>query len=582
MLSPFVLGQPPFMQFTDLNAVFMPFGKMYTYDWFTREPKETFVDPAGMTPQSNPIIMDGIGRLPMTWFATDSPYYLEIKDQFNNLIFQTPQPYIAGIGSGTILDEALDSPNLFINGQFYSYLTKSFSPLPINTDVSIADGGWRFGQSLTTPNPNDTLQFVAFSPDDDSISPGAVNYLNYTLTLPGTDDTIRRLYNVIPSVRTLANEQITISFEARSAIAGTFQLTAGVYQNFGTGGSPSAPVGTNLGAITLTTSWQQYTVTGVVPDLTGKTLGTNGDDYIAITIEYPLNTAQNINITNLYLKRGVAVVGYPYLSNSEEQARIYGLNGRWSTGDRKETYKTVADPGWVMLTSNATIGNNLSNATTRDWSTFALFTLLWNNISQPTSNVYCPVSFAYDIGTVSQSANTITGIGTTFTSGMVGGTIVINGGNNAIITGFTDATHLTVSTSATISSSSYFILYGAALGASATADYYANKVLLLPAQAGLLVGGTGNNGTNSYVLGQNTGAATVTLAVANMPTGMTFNVNSPFPIVGHTPNPGAYESGTDVDQLVDMSVTVTGPVGAANSPFSIVPLSTYVNYMIKL
>ena len=129
MLNPFVLGQPPFMQFTGLDAKFLPFGLMYTKDWFTREDKETFVDPDGMTPQANPIQMDGIGRLPMTYFATDSPYYLEIRTAGGDLVYQTPEPYIPGVGSGTILDEAVDIENIFINGQFYSWPIQSYSPV---------------------------------------------------------------------------------------------------------------------------------------------------------------------------------------------------------------------------------------------------------------------------------------------------------------------------------------------------------------------------------------------------------------------------------------------------------------------
>lgn len=53
--------------------------------------------------------------------------------------------------------------------------------------------------------------------------------------------------------------------------------------------------------------------------------------------------------------------------------------GGWSTGDRKSTYKTTADIGWIMM-NDGTIGDASSGATTlADPSAQALFTLLWNN-----------------------------------------------------------------------------------------------------------------------------------------------------------------------------------------------------------
>lgn len=62
--------------------------------------------------------------------------------------------------------------------------------------------------------------------------------------------------------------------------------------------------------------------------------------------------------------------------------------GSFTTGDVKATLKSSADPGWVLL-NDGTIGNAGSGATTRaNADCFALFSLLWNNVS----NTYAPVS----------------------------------------------------------------------------------------------------------------------------------------------------------------------------------------------
>lgn len=84
----------------------------------------------------------------------------------------------------------------------------------------------------------------------------------------------------IESVRTLAGKLATVSFYARLN-SGSITFTPRLVQNFGTGGSPSSSVITNLGSFSPTGSWQKFIYTVAVPSITGKTLGTNNDDYLS-------------------------------------------------------------------------------------------------------------------------------------------------------------------------------------------------------------------------------------------------------------------------------------------------------------
>jgi len=72
-------------------------------------------------------------------------------------------------------------------------------------------------------------------------------------------------------------------------------------------------------------------------------------------------------------------------------------------------------------------------------------------------------SSTYSTGTITWSGTTLTGSGTTFTSSMVGGLIYITDGGSqgstGIITGFTSATSLTMSSSHSIGSAAHFIIY---------------------------------------------------------------------------------------------------------------------------
>lgn len=92
---------------------------------------------------------------------------------------------------------------------------------------------------------------------------------------------ISSLSQYIESVRTLANQAIVISFWAKTT-SGTPKVAVAVGQDFGTGGSPSAIVDTFFSQVTLSTSWTRYTVTGTVPSISGKTIGTNRDDALRV------------------------------------------------------------------------------------------------------------------------------------------------------------------------------------------------------------------------------------------------------------------------------------------------------------
>jgi hypothetical protein len=74
----------------------------------------------------------------------------------------------------------------------------------------------------------------------------------------------------IEDVRTSAGQQVTVSFWAKAA-SGTPKVSVELVQGFGFGGS--ADVNTYINQVTLSTSWVRYTVTGVLPSISGKTIG---------------------------------------------------------------------------------------------------------------------------------------------------------------------------------------------------------------------------------------------------------------------------------------------------------------------
>jgi hypothetical protein len=87
----------------------------------------------------------------------------------------------------------------------------------------------------------------------------------------------------IESVRTLANQTVTLSFYAKSN-SGTPKIATEFEQIFGSGGSPSSPVVTYAGQSTISTTWTRYSVTVTLPSLSGKTIGTNDDDSLRLRL----------------------------------------------------------------------------------------------------------------------------------------------------------------------------------------------------------------------------------------------------------------------------------------------------------
>ena len=94
----------------------------------------------------------------------------------------------------------------------------------------------------------------------------------------------------IEGVDTLRGK-ITISFGA--AVSGTQKIGVNVFQNFGTGGSPSASVQMTAQTVSPVTAFgsNRYSVTFDLPSTVGKTLGSNGDDNIEIAFYFSAGSA---------------------------------------------------------------------------------------------------------------------------------------------------------------------------------------------------------------------------------------------------------------------------------------------------
>ena len=169
--------------------------------------------------------------------------------------------------------------NKIINGDFtinQRAFTSNTTTLSFNFDRWFQSNGGTTGTLTVTPQ---------------TFTPGAAPIAGYEgstflqgVTAAGASaDTIAAFQHKIENVRTFAGQTITFSFFAR-ATTGTPKIGLEISQNFGTGGSPSASVMTSLGAVTISTSWARYSLTLAVPSISGKTLGTTSNSFLAANL----------------------------------------------------------------------------------------------------------------------------------------------------------------------------------------------------------------------------------------------------------------------------------------------------------
>lgn len=230
------------------------------------------------------------------WVASDDPNAIQntIVDAKGDLITataaDTPARLAVGNNGETLVADSSASTGLRWSPPYVAGKNKV-----LNADFNINQRGFtsttteftygvdRFFMRAT--GGTNTYSVQSFTPGDAPIAQyEGRNYVRLVSSgQSGTGDrTILRTY--IEGARTLANQTVTISFWARAA-SGTPNICPSIFIHYGTGGSPSANIDWNLTTKkTITTSWVRYSFTGTMPSLSGKTFGTNNNDYIALDI----------------------------------------------------------------------------------------------------------------------------------------------------------------------------------------------------------------------------------------------------------------------------------------------------------
>lgn len=171
---------------------------------------------------------------------------------------------------------------------------------------------WRVGYDGTIGTF--TVSAQSFTLGQTAVPGEPTSFLRWNHTAAGSGSTSRALSQRIEGVRTLAGKTITASVYLKADTTRTMSIS--MFQNFGTSGSPSANVPIAAQNITLTTAWQKFTLTFVVPSISGKTLGTDNNDYLSLTLNLPINTTMTIDVSQVMVNEGTEAGNFSYYNNN--------------------------------------------------------------------------------------------------------------------------------------------------------------------------------------------------------------------------------------------------------------------------
>lgn len=233
--------------------------------------------------------------------------------------------------------------------------------LLINGDPKFAQRGTSFtitaGSSAYTADrwlvTNDTNQTVTVTQEalalgQTDMPKGARNKLRLAFSTAPTSGDVK-IEQRIEDVQTLWGRKMTLVAYCDGP-AGSETLAANAVQHFGTGGSPSSDVTTAMTVDRATIvggSWR-FSATVDVPSVSGKVLGTDGNDYLAAQVVMTPRQSGNYEIGYVSVNEGdTTALDNPmkHISRSDELSLC-------------ETYYQTSNPGGVKAISFAYVALN--------------------------------------------------------------------------------------------------------------------------------------------------------------------------------------------------------------------------------
>lgn len=334
--------------------------------------------------------------------AISQPYFITVYDEFGTLQFTRSNfPFISGNSSATTI-ATLD--NYVINNRFWRNIgSLSVGTLTNTWTTQYNNSGTVYYATLCPDqhdgfsmpdvnyiknfngNSTETITFNKFAETNTPSLTGDIGpeyYINHTCTADTSGSTLKVYqFPISLHLATLAAQPFSFTIQGQS-ISGNPTIGISIYQFCGTGATSPNPL--SIGSITLGANWTKFTIAGqTFAGTVGLTLGSGADDAYYLQIEMPTGSVTgicNLNFTlpSIYLSSTLNDIPTNSFSTYDQIDTIINSS---RTGDVRTSLNQFYPYGWVPM-NNGTIGNASSNATSRaNVDTWPLFDLLWTQFA---------------------------------------------------------------------------------------------------------------------------------------------------------------------------------------------------------
>jgi hypothetical protein len=266
--------------------------------------------------------------------------------------------------------------NLIINGNFaidQRHASTNSSP---NSYAGASDtpdytfDRWRMEYDEVTATTDLSRELETLGESDQ------VYFARIAHTSSSADGTFFHFSQRVESVRTSQGRRVGVAFVI-GGTASTVQVQ--LVQNFGTGGSPSSPVLIAAQNVSVTSTRTRKELYFDVLGIGGKTLGTNGDDYLELRFILPINTTFSYDLSEVVMTEGTV-----------QPFRLASMDGdelRLCQRYFEKSYNVEVRPG----TASTTNGNQLARTTSSGAYGMSIDFKVTKRAT-PTATAYSPVT----------------------------------------------------------------------------------------------------------------------------------------------------------------------------------------------
>lgn len=232
---------------------------------------------------------------------------------------------------GLAIHERGHAKNRLVNPTFRHAAVATSQANPPSGGVTTVDGLFTTYNGTVTS----TLSRQDFTPGQTNVPYEPEHFMRWAVTA-ASGQSFMYLAWKIPNVHLFSGRKCSFQAFMKTTTAAR-SVPMRVEQNFGTGGSPSSAVGFNPGAVTIGTSWAHHVWEITMPSISGKTLGTAGDDYIFLGLSLPIDTVETWEIALPQFVGGWFANAFEFPPFAEEELECrrfvrrvgYGLTGGW-------------------------------------------------------------------------------------------------------------------------------------------------------------------------------------------------------------------------------------------------------------